>query len=183
MYNLFVLRSVGADMRLWGSVCECVWDTERGEMGEYVWLCWYAGSGGRSPVWPLKIPHLEIARTASTISSCFFNIFYNVLIIIIQHQTIQLILRCIRRCTETHLLLYRTFASWGHSTLRPLPATKAAHLAFKTTQSLLKEASSGAPLPGGGVKNSGGESDHTARSCHMRRGGSRTNRGCFWSSV
>ena len=64
---------------------------------------------------------------------------------------------------------------------------KAVHLALKTNQSLLKMPplcrSSARKGGGGQCQNSSGATDHTARSCHMKRGGSRTNRGCFWSPV
>lgn len=60
----------------------CVRETERETQQrgkwerEYVWLTWYAGSGGRSLVRPLRIPHLEITyamQTAPAIFSCLFQ--------------------------------------------------------------------------------------------------------------
>lgn len=145
MYNLFVLCCVGGELRLWSSVCEfvCTWDREKGGKWEreYVWLCWYAGGGGRSLVWPLKIPHLEITyglQTAPTIFSCSFYLFYSYQSKIIhssRHLTTRFKFNWLiyQEIYKLHMLYWysRMLPRGGHPTSRPLPETKAAHLALK----------------------------------------------------
>lgn len=80
------------------------------------------------------------------------------------------------------LCMQYRFSRQVHPIYRPLPWSKR-FLSSEDRPKPVKASSLEALHCLGGCQNSGGAMDHTARSCYMNRGGSRTNGSCFWSPV